>query len=156
MGFAPRADSFPVEAATTMAVHAVDTGYGVLDWRLRNDPRVVVRERTNALHVELPRPCSLVVIDASWTRQRLIVASALRLLAPGGEIVSLIKPHYEAPKRWLRRGVLAAERRDEVLADVLESLRESVRITGGPLESPILGGKGGNREYLVRLEPIDV
>ena len=50
-------------------VYAVDTGYGVLDWRLRNDSRVVVMERTNAMHAELPEPASLVVIDAGWTRQ---------------------------------------------------------------------------------------
>jgi len=132
-------------------VYSVDTGYGVLEWKLRCDDRVVAMERTNALHVVLPEPCSLVVIDASWTRQELIVAHALDLLGPGGEIVSLVKPHYEAPRKWLRRGVLPTDRHDEVIADVLESLSDLARIDGSPLESPILGGKGGNREYLVHL-----
>src|SRR5579864_3600866 len=51
-------------------VFAVDTGYGVLDWKLRNDPRVVVMERTNAMHVNLPESVDLVSIDVAWTKQR--------------------------------------------------------------------------------------
>src|SRR5256885_13294789 len=61
-------------------VFAVDTGYGVLDWKLRKDPRVVVMERTNAMHVELPEPVQLVTIDVAWTKQRHILPSAKRLL----------------------------------------------------------------------------
>ena len=76
-------------------VYAVDTGYGVLDYRLRTDERVVVMERTNALHCEPPRPVDVVTIDMGWTRQRYAIPAALRWLAPGGRIVSLVKPHYE-------------------------------------------------------------
>src|SRR5688572_6706087 len=54
-------------------VYAIDTGYGVLDWRLRKDERVVVMERTNAMHAELPERVSLVTIDVAWTRQRNIL-----------------------------------------------------------------------------------
>src|SRR3954471_11748390 len=68
-------------------VYAVEKGYGVLEWRLRKDPRVVVMERTNAMHVELPEPVSLVTIDVAWTRQRNILPAAKRLLAPGGMVV---------------------------------------------------------------------
>ncbi|HTL27962.1 MAG TPA: SAM-dependent methyltransferase, partial [Tepidisphaeraceae bacterium] len=57
-------------------VYAVDTGYGVLDWKLRNDPRVVVIERTNAMHVELPEKVQVVSIDVAWTKQRNILPSA--------------------------------------------------------------------------------
>src|SRR5580658_2270693 len=70
-------------------VFSVDTGYGVLDWKLRNDPRVVVMERTNAMHVRLPEPVDLITIDVGWTRQRHILPSAGRLLAPGGSVVTL-------------------------------------------------------------------
>ncbi len=132
-------------------VYSVDTGYGVLDWSLRKDERVIVMERTNALHVELPEPCSLVVIDASWTRQAKIVPHALELLAPGGEIISLVKPHYEAPREWLRRGVLPPERHREVLESVTAALEPAARLLAPPELSPVLGGKGGNREYLVHL-----
>jgi 23S rRNA (cytidine1920-2'-O)/16S rRNA (cytidine1409-2'-O)-methyltransferase len=132
-------------------VYSVDTGYGVLDWKLRSDDRVTVMERTNALHVELPEPVDLVVIDASWTRQSKIIPVALGLLPPGGEIVTLVKPHYEAPKAWLEKGVLPVERHPEVLAGVLEDIRAAGCVPGEPVLSPIAGGKGGNKEYLVRI-----
>src|SRR5690349_10406174 len=77
-------------------VYAVDTGYGVLEWKLRKDPRVVVMERTNAMHVTLPEPVALVTIDVAWTKQRNILPSARRILTPAGRVVTLIKPHYEA------------------------------------------------------------
>src|ERR1700755_535801 len=78
-------------------VYAVDTGYGVLDWKLRKDPRVVVMERTNAMHLYLPGEVDLITIDVSGPRQRNILPSALSFLRNNGAIVSLIKPHYEAP-----------------------------------------------------------
>src|SRR3954447_14110751 len=99
-------------------VYAIDTGYGMLDWKLRRDPRVVVMERTNAMHAELPEPVALAVIDVAWTKQRHILPAARRMLAPGGAIVTLIKPHYEAPPGLLARGVLPTERIEEVLTSV--------------------------------------
>src|SRR3954470_11288116 len=62
-------------------VYSIDTGYGVLDWKLRKDPRVVVMERTNAIHVTLPEKVSLVTIDVAWTKQRIILPAARRLLS---------------------------------------------------------------------------
>ena len=132
-------------------VYAVDTGYGVLDWKLRNDDRVTVMERTNALHVELPEPCELVVIDAGWTRQARIVPKALELLAPGGVIVSLVKPHYEAPREWLEGGRLPEARHAEVLRQVRDELAVLGCTISEAERSPITGGKGGNVEYLVRI-----
>src|ERR1019366_10657003 len=67
-------------------VFAVDTGYGVLDWKLRNDPRVVVMERTNAMHVRLPEKVDMVTIDVAWTRQRSILPAATLLLNEKGVI----------------------------------------------------------------------
>jgi len=134
-------------------VHAVDTGYGVLAWRLRSDPRVVVHERTNALQVELPEPCGLVVVDVGWTRQERIVPRALGLLGPGGEVVSLLKPHYEASPDWLEGGVLPASRVDEVVAGVLgrlARLEPPCRVVA-TMPSPVPGGKGGNSEVLLHL-----
>src|ERR1700690_3710153 len=60
-------------------VYAVDTGYGVLDWKLRKDSRVVVMERVNAMHVQLPELVDVVSIDVAWTRQRRILPSARKL-----------------------------------------------------------------------------
>src|SRR5688572_30045450 len=89
-------------------VYAIDTGYGVLDWKLRNDPRVVVMERTNAMHAVLPEPVSVVTIDVAWTKQQHILPAARRMIADGGDVVTLIKPHYEAAPPLLRGGVLDA------------------------------------------------
>src|SRR5437016_12661481 len=70
-------------------VYAVDTGYGVLDWKLRNDPRVVVMERTNAMHVTLSEPVDLVTVDVAWTKQRHILPAAARIMKQDGRVISL-------------------------------------------------------------------
>ena len=92
------------------SVIAIETGYGVLEWKLRNDSRVDVRERTNALHAEPPEtPVDLVVIDLAWTPQRLALPAADAWLGPEGRILTLVKPHYELPedmKDLLDRGFL--------------------------------------------------
>lgn len=128
-------------------VYAVDPGYGVLDYRLRNDPRVVVCERTNALRYVCPEPCDLVTINVGWTEQRLILPAARRCLKlPTGRVVTLVKPQYEAPQDWLRGGVLPAERLDEVLAACRRDVCELGWQIGGETESP-LRGHGGNVEW---------
>lgn len=131
-------------------VYAVERGYGVLDFKLRQNRRVVVMERTDALHVRLPEPVQLVSIDAGWTRQRLILPAALRLLAPGGEIISLVKPHYEAKPEQLSGGVLIADQMNAVLEEVRQDVAEAGLKITGEVESPIQG-HGGNREFLFRL-----
>ncbi len=131
-------------------VYAIDTGYGALEWKLRRDPRVVVMERTNAMHATLPEPVAFVSIDVAWTRQRHILPAARRMLAAGGKIISLIKPHYEAPAILLRRGVLPEEHLDCVLAQVKSDIAAAgfdlVQLT----RSPIKGAKG-NVEMLALL-----
>lgn len=133
-------------------VYAIEKGYGVLDWKLRNDKRVIVMERTNALHAELPEKTDLVTIDASWTRQSIIIPKALDLLKPGGTIISLIKPHYEADKKWLNKGKLEDTKIDDVIKqiknDIENKLGDQLSIKG-ITESPITGAKGGNKEFLM-------
>jgi len=107
-------------------VYAIDTGYGVLDWKLRNDPRVVVMERTNAIHVQLPQPVDLVTIDVAWTKQRIILPAAARALLPTGGVVTLIKPHYEAQPKMLRGGVLPSEH----LPPVIEQVQREIATCG--------------------------
>jgi 23S rRNA (cytidine1920-2'-O)/16S rRNA (cytidine1409-2'-O)-methyltransferase len=133
-------------------VYAVDTGYGVLDYRLRRDARVVVCERSNALHYVCPELCDLVTIDVGWTPQRLILPVARRCLKPdNGRVLTLIKPQYEAPPQWLAAGVVLAER----LAHVLGQCRRDVQELGwricGEVESPVRG-HGGNVEYVWLLQ----
>src|SRR5580765_4217849 len=104
-------------------VYAIDTGYGVLAYRLRTDARVIVMERTNAMHVELPERMDLVTIDVAWTRQQQILPAAMRLLKPDGRIITLIKPHYEADRRLLKAGLLPPEHAKTVLQSTLDTAR---------------------------------
>lgn len=131
-------------------VYAVDTGYGVLDYRLRKDDRVIVMERTNAMHVVLPQPVGFISIDVAWTRQKRILPAAQRLLADDGDIVTLIKPHYEADKRLLRGGVLPVEHLDDVLDTVRADIADAGFTWIAETTSPIRGAKG-NVEYLAHL-----
>jgi len=129
-------------------IYAVDTGYGVLDWKLRNNSRVIVMERTNAMYVVLPGKMDLITVDVAWTRQKNILPNVFLNLKDGGKIISLIKPHYEAEKKFLRKGKLLDEKVDEVL----DKVEKDIIFVGGKIEkiveSPIVGGKGGNREFL--------
>lgn len=131
-------------------VYAVDTGYGTLAYKLRKDPRVHVMERTNAMHVQLPEPVDLAVIDVGWTRQQRILPPARGLLRPDGRIITLIKPHYEADAAQLRSGVLPAEQAPEVLDAVCRTIEQLGFRVAGLIESPIPGQKG-NREWLALL-----
>jgi 23S rRNA (cytidine1920-2'-O)/16S rRNA (cytidine1409-2'-O)-methyltransferase len=133
-------------------VYAIDTGYGVLEWKLRKDPRVVVMERTNAMHVALPEPVAVVTIDVAWTKQRHILPAARRLLSPDGFVVALIKPHYEADPAQLKKGVLP----EEDVEGVVNAVRADVVAAGFTLvrtvRSPVKGAKG-NAEVLAELRP---
>ncbi|MBN1489688.1 MAG: TlyA family RNA methyltransferase [Phycisphaerae bacterium] len=133
-------------------VYAIDTGYGALDYRLRRDGRVVVMERTNALHAPLPEPVDLVVIDVAWTQQRYIVPAAAARLRPGGRIVTLVKPHYEVARERLHGGVLDPAAANDVLDATLADLAGRGVVVRGQTDSPILG-QAGNREFLVLIEP---
>lgn len=134
-------------------VYAVDTGYGVLDYTLRRDGRVVVLERTNALHATLPEPVDLVTIDTGWTRQRHILPAAIRMLRAGGKILSLVKPHYESPPECLRGGVLPEESVSAVVESVAKELAGLGAALIGQVESPIVG-HAGNREVWFYLTPL--
>jgi len=140
-------------AGGAQRVYSIDTAYGTLAWSLRRDPRVVVMERTNALHAVLPEAVDLVTIDVGWTPQRLILPAAARMLKPGGRIVSLLKPHYEAPRERLRRGVLPPEDLPQVAQGVLDDLTNLGIELLGRIDSP-LRGHGGNVEVLLHLRPI--
>jgi 23S rRNA (cytidine1920-2'-O)/16S rRNA (cytidine1409-2'-O)-methyltransferase len=145
------------------SVVSVDTAYGVLDWRLRNDPRVLVQERSNALHAMPPRgPVELVTIDLGWTPQRLALPAARRWLQAGGVAVSLFKPHYELEgerKRWLERGRLAPHLAAAVLTEFLAASPPGGFELLGSVESPLRGGKSGrggegNIEFLLHLRAV--
>ncbi|HEY8393306.1 MAG TPA: TlyA family RNA methyltransferase [Thermaerobacter sp.] len=133
-------------------VYAIDVGYGQLAWRLRQDERVVVMERTNARYLkqgDLPEPVDLITIDVSFISLRLILPATLQLLGPGGGVIGLIKPQFEAgPADVGKGGVVrdpAVHRR--VLTEVTGAAAELGLDLLGLTASPILGADG-NREFL--------
>jgi 23S rRNA (cytidine1920-2'-O)/16S rRNA (cytidine1409-2'-O)-methyltransferase len=136
-------------------VTAVDVGYGQLDWRLRNDPRVTVLERTNFRHLPddaFARSFELIVIDTSFISLRTILARAVGYLAPGGRIVALVKPQFEAGRDRLDRGGVV--RNPAVHRAVLREVRETAATLGLPIAGLIvspLRGPAGNREFLIEL-----
>lgn len=129
-------------------VYAIDTGYGELAWKLRNNPKVVVMERINAMHVFLPEKVDLITNDTSWTRQRNILPSILRNLKTNGLIITLIKPHYEAEKYLLKKGALPEETAEMVAKQTIREIESLNLRVKGFIKSPLTGSKGGNSEYL--------
>jgi len=139
-------------------VFAVDVGQGQLAWKLRNDPRVVVMEKTNARHLQpgqFPEPADLVVVDCSFISLKKILPPAIPLLRGDGKIVALIKPQFEAGKAEVDkgRGVITDE---AVHRRVIRELEEFVSSQAGlcwraVVESPLLG-PAGNKEFLVLIE----
>ena len=134
-------------------VMAVDVGTNQLAYSLRTDPRVWVRENFNARNMtpeDLPETPSLAVTDVSFISLRLILPPIKNVLAPGGEIVALIKPQFEvgrgnAPGGLVRDERLRLEARDGIVAFARDSLGLSLL---GLAESPIKGREMGNIEYL--------
>ena len=144
-------------------VYALDTSYGELAWKLRNDPRVVVMERTNILHFKsLPSPegegysaikVDLVTIDAGWTKLELVLPIVKNFLKSEGQIIALLKPHYEADKKDLVKGVLDKGKAERVKGEVSEKIKDLGFEIKDETESPVLGG-AGNTEYLLLLNVI--
>jgi 23S rRNA (cytidine1920-2'-O)/16S rRNA (cytidine1409-2'-O)-methyltransferase len=137
-------------------VVALDVGYGQIDWRLRTDPRVMVIERFNARRLtpgDLPGPMDLVVIDVSFISLRRILPVVPPLLAPGADVVALVKPQFEAGRAEVRKGIV---RDTAVHARVLDEVAAAAAAIGlaraGSTPSPVTGAEG-NIEFLIHLRP---
>ena len=139
-----------------LRVHALDVGYGQLAWVLRTDPRVVVRERTNARDLcpeLLGESCSLGVCDASFISLRLLLGPMISVLDPEGDLVTLLKPQFEAGRdRIGKRGVVQDPRvHGDVIREILHFVEERTpRFLWGAVPSPIRGPEG-NLEFLLHL-----
>jgi 23S rRNA (cytidine1920-2'-O)/16S rRNA (cytidine1409-2'-O)-methyltransferase len=136
-------------------VYAVDVGHNQLHWRLRGDARVVSMEGVNARHLEaLPEPISLLVGDLSFISIQLIVPTIVRLLAPGGEAVILVKPQFEAGRDGVGKG--GKVRSDAVRDDAIARATAAAQAVGlhlrGGIDSPLAGAKAGNVEYFLHLQ----
>ena len=134
-------------------VFSVDVGYGQMAWKIRQDPRVVVIERTNIREIEptlIPERSDLAVIDVSFISLEKVIPAILRLLNPGSGIIALIKPQFEVGKGQVGKGGIV---RDEAArAAAVEKVKTAFQNNGlevqGIIPSPITG-QDGNVEYLI-------
>jgi 23S rRNA (cytidine1920-2'-O)/16S rRNA (cytidine1409-2'-O)-methyltransferase len=134
-------------------VAAVDVAYGQLDLRLREDPRVAVVERLNARELDpgdLPFRPDLATVDVSFISLTKILPAVARCLAPGGEVLAMVKPQFELGRERVRKGVVrdAADRREAILTVASTALELGLPIRG--FASSRLPGPKGNRETFVR------
>jgi 23S rRNA (cytidine1920-2'-O)/16S rRNA (cytidine1409-2'-O)-methyltransferase len=135
-------------------VYAIDVGYGQLDVSLRNDPRVVNREKVNARYLDassFDEPIAFVSIDVSFISLKLILPAVMTFLS--GELVALIKPQFEVGKRDVGKGGIVRDeaKRGEAVQAVVAFARESGFEVKGVIESPVKGAEG-NVEYLMNAE----
>jgi 23S rRNA (cytidine1920-2'-O)/16S rRNA (cytidine1409-2'-O)-methyltransferase len=138
-------------------VVALDVGRGQLDWRLRRDPRVVVKEGVNARYLareDLPGRFDLITVDVSFISLRLVLPALVPPLAEGGDLVALVKPQFEAGRTQVARGGVIRDSavRDQAIEGVLAAARELGLECLARIPSPI-AGPAGNVEELAHLRP---
>ncbi|MFQ5444006.1 MAG: TlyA family RNA methyltransferase [Nitrospinales bacterium] len=134
-------------------VIAIDVGYGQLDWKLRNDSRVVLLDRTNARYLmpeQLGEPADLAVIDVSFISLKLIIPPVLNLLLPEADLVALVKPQFEVGKDEVeKKGIIKDTGKHlKVLLGLNAFVQEHGWVLRDLTASPITGQKG-NREFLI-------
>ena len=135
-------------------VIALDVGRGQLDWRLRNDERVIVMEGVNARHlatVDLPFSVGLATIDISFISLRLVVPAVVPHLEAGGRLICLVKPQFEAGRDQVGKGGIVRDEsvRRQVIDSTIDALREIGLEHVGTVPSPIRGQKGNLEELAV-------
>jgi len=138
-----------------LKVYCIDVGYGQMDWTLRNDPRVVLLERTNIRYLEKERIHDMIdiaTIDVSFISLKNVLPKVTEFVKGGGEILALVKPQFEVGKGEVGKGgiVREEEKRMTALNSVREFAKELGLTTEGVFQSPVPGQKG-NREYFLHL-----
>jgi 23S rRNA (cytidine1920-2'-O)/16S rRNA (cytidine1409-2'-O)-methyltransferase len=134
-------------------VYAIDVGYGQLDWKVRQDPRVVVMERTNVRYLmELPEAIDFVAIDVSFISLKLVLPAVKGWLAPESDIVALIKPQFEAGPSQVGKGGIVKDTavHRQVLEDIL-AWCDGQDLAPQALYRSSIEGAGGNVEFLAHL-----
>lgn len=140
-------------------VYAIDVGYGQLAWRLRQDPRVILRERTNARHLaagSLPEPADLAVVDVSFISLARVLPAVVSCLRPGGTIVALVKPQFEVGRGKVGKGGVVRD--DTARADAVAGVRQEAERLGLEVRAQsdsVLPGPKGNREIFLYLKVPD-
>lgn len=139
-------------------VHAIDVGYGQLHERLRQDPRVISRERVNARYLtdeDLPEPVGVVVIDVSFISLKQVLPSVLRKLESGGYLVALVKPQFEVGRERVGKGGVVRD--PKARAEAIDGVKAFVEAEGlqivGLIDSPVPGPAGNVEALLVARRP---
>jgi 23S rRNA (cytidine1920-2'-O)/16S rRNA (cytidine1409-2'-O)-methyltransferase len=137
-------------------VYAVDVGYGQLAWKLRQDPRVAVLERTNVRHLPFEtvgEPVDLITIDVSFISLRIVVPAVLQFMKANAAVLALIKPQFEVGKGQVGKGgVVRDPRLHQQVLDELTAFFIGIPLSvTGVIDSPILGPKG-NKEFFILLQ----
>ncbi|MCP9447371.1 MAG: TlyA family RNA methyltransferase [Nitrospira sp.] len=137
-------------------IYAVDVGYGQFDWRLRQDPRVVLMERTNIRYLDksaIPEPVGLTVIDVSFISLTKVLPTVLQFSTPGAIVIALVKPQFEVGKGEVGRGGIVRDeaQRRGVLRGIVNFAASLGMATRTTLECP-LRGKRGNQELFAIFE----
>ena len=139
-------------------VYAIDVGYGQLDWKLRNDPRVTVMERTNARYLtpeDLPLRPTLGVMDVSFISITKILPAAAAILGEEGAFISLIKPQFEAGRERVgKKGVVRDPQvHRDVILEILRFIETDMGWQAQELSFSPINGPEGNIEFLVHILP---
>jgi 23S rRNA (cytidine1920-2'-O)/16S rRNA (cytidine1409-2'-O)-methyltransferase len=133
-------------------VWAIDVGHNQLDWKIRNDPRVVVREGMNARYLtpdEIPERFDLAVCDASFISTTMLIPAIVPLLKPKGEMMILVKPQFEVERGQVGKGGIVKESElHQAACDRVRAAVEGLGFRTHIVESPIQGAEG-NREFLL-------
>ena len=140
-------------------VYGVDVGFGIVHEKLRNDPRVILYEKTNLRYLEsLPELVDLATLDLSFISLLKVMPAVCKLLKPDARIITLIKPQFEAEREEIRRGGIVRD--DEVHKKVIEKIKSGMAEFGFEMfdimESPIRGDKSGNKEFLAIYKRVQI
>ncbi len=137
------------------SVIALDVGHGQLDWRLRNDPRVIVREHVNARSLtrdDVPHDVSLVTIDVSFISLRLILPPLQPFLDAGADIVALVKPQFEAGREQVgKHGLVTDPAVHEAVIDRVSEAARAIGLHRAGMTPSAITGATGNQEFFLHL-----
>jgi len=143
--------------AGIVRVYCIDVGKGQLAWKLRQDPRVTVKEGVNGrylLNSDLPEAPDIITIDVSFISLKKILPAAIEIIKPDGLILALIKPQFEADRREIKRGGVVRDPgvHERVIEEIKEfSLSRGLSVIG--VTKSVLTGPAGNKEFFILLEP---
>jgi len=134
-------------------VYAVDVGHSQLHWKLRNNKRVINLEGINARTLDktlIPELCDIATFDVSFISLKLVIPPVLEVLHPSSDIIALIKPQFEAGRKYVQRGGIVKDEGVilQVISDIKGFLVDKGLYVSGVIPSPIKGAKG-NQEYLI-------